>query len=288
MNTATRRRLGVLVALLSVAVYAWLPVEAVSTAVCPNDKLCVAFLDVGQGDATFIQSPSGVQVLVDGGRGSQVLNELSQLMEFWDRELDYVIATHPDADHVGGLGGVFDRYMVRSFMRTENESDTNAWESVKDKAAAEGAEIILARRGQVIDMGSGVKLEVLFPDSDMSNSNSNAASIILRLTYGGNSMILTGDAPKGVEEYLVLIEGENLASDVLKVGHHGSRTSTSETFLAEVDPNLAVISVGANNQYGHPHVEVTDLLFNYGVTTYSTDESGRVVLVSDGSTILKQ
>ncbi len=114
---------------------------------------------------------------------------------------------------------------------------------------------------------------------------SNTSSIVARLVYGETAFMLTGDSPKSIEEYLVLVEGEHLKSDVLKVGHHGSRTSTAELFLAEVDPDHAVISAGQDNAYGHPHVEVTDLLFNYGVETYNTAEVGRVVFHSDGQTV---
>ena len=145
-----------------------------------------------------------------------------------------------------------------------------------------------ARRGQTFDLGDGVKLMVLFPDTDPTEFESNTASIVTRLVYGDTAFMLTGDSPKSIEEYLVLVEGEHLQSDVLKAGHHGSRTSTSELFLAEVDPDYAVISAGKDNSYGHPHVEVTDALFNYGVETFSTADSGHVVFWSDGKTVYKK
>lgn len=260
--------------------FAWLP--QISPAAGSDTELKVHFLDVGQGDAIFIESPTGVQLLIDGGRGSDALRELGEVMDFFDRDIDYVLMTHPDADHVGGLAAVFDRYVVDHVIRTNNESDTNAWTSTEGKVDEEGSTVDIARRGQVYDLGAGVKLSILFPDRDMSEAESNASSIVARLSYGDIDFLFTGDSPKGVEEYLVLVEGENLASEVLKVGHHGSRTSTSELFLDEVQPEYAVISAGKDNRYGHPHVKVTDLLFNKRVKMFSTAESGRITFYTDG------
>ena len=145
--------------------------------------------------------------------------------------------------------------------------------------------VTIAKRGQRFDLGSGVFLDILFPDIDVTEYETNTSSIIARLVHGSHSFMLTGDSPKSIEEYLVLIEGENLESDVLKVGHHGSRTSTSELFLGEVDPDFAVISAGKGNSYGHPHVEVTDMLFNAGVETFNTADYGHVIFWSDGETL---
>jgi competence protein ComEC len=249
---------------------------------CPKGLLCVVFLDVGQGDSIFIQSPSGTQMLVDGGRDSSVLRELGTVMGFWDREIDYVLATHPDADHIGGLSDVMERYEVSDVIRTENESKTPDWQAFESGVKEEGAKVFYARRGQVFDLGSGTTLEILFPDIDASELESNTASIVARLVYEKTSFMLTGDSPKAIEEYLVLVEGENLDSDVLKVGHHGSRTSTSELFLDHISPTYVVISAGRDNQYGHPHMEVTDMLFNKRVETHSTAEEGRITFVSNG------
>ena len=270
-------------------VLAWWPdisLESIGTPTCDKEMLCVVFLDVGQGDATFIQSPSGRQMLIDSGRDDGVLRQLGEVMSFSDRDIDYVVATHPDADHIGGLAVVLDRFSVGNVIRTENESDTGVWETVERKIEEEGAVVHYARRGQRYDLGSNVYVEILFPDIDASELESNTSSIVARLVYGDTAFMLTGDSPKSIEEYLVLVEGENLESDVLKVGHHGSHTSTSELFLAEVDPEYAVISAGADNSYGHPHLEVTDMLFNFGVETLSTAENGNIVFWSDGESVI--
>lgn len=252
---------------------------------CPKARLCVVFLNVGQGDAILIESPTSQQLLIDGGRGESVLSELGAVMGFWDRELDYVLATHPDADHIGGLVDVLERYQVKHFIRTDNEGDSPAYLKLEEMLLQNNPEIFYARRGQQYDLGAGVILEILFPEISMAESESNTSSIMARLSYGSSTFMLTGDAPKSIEEYLVLSEGEHLASKVLKVGHHGSRTSTSELFLDEVRPQYAVISAGKDNQYGHPHLEVTDLLFNKRVETFNTAEVGRVMFVSDGQNL---
>ena len=278
--------LGVMVVALLVAWWPDITLSPIGLPVCDPTLLCVVFLDVGQGDAIFIQSPSGKQLLIDSGRDSSVLRQLGEVMSFSDRDLDYVLATHPDADHIGGLTSVLDRLSVSEVIRTENESDTGVWEVAERKVGGEGAVVHFARRGQRYDLGNNVYLEILFPDIDVGELESNTASIVARLVYGDIAFMLTGDSPKSIEEYLVLVEGEHLQSDVLKAGHHGSRTSTSELFLAEVDPDYAVISAGRDNSYGHPHLEVTDLLFNFGVETLSTAEVGNVVFWSDGVSVV--
>lgn len=251
----------------------------------PTPYLTVSFLDVGQGDAIFIETPDGIQVLIDGGPDSAVLRELGDAMSLWDRDIDMVVGTHPDKDHIGGLISVLERYEVASVLRTENEGNSEAAGLYRELVANEGAEVLYARRGQEFQLGASTTLSVLFPDINPSEMESNTSSIILQLRYGDIEFMLTGDAPKSIEEYLVLRDGEHLESEVLKVGHHGSRTSTSELFLAEVAPEYAVISAGADNSYGHPHVEVTDALFNADVETFSTADSGTVIFQSEGTTV---
>jgi competence protein ComEC len=293
-SVQVRMRLLLIVTLLGLANLVWVVPLVASDLVAQVGGwqrvpyLQVHFLDVGQGDAIFIETPDGVQVLIDGGPDATVLRELSKVMPFYDRTIDVVVGTHPDKDHVGGLTDVLERYEVALIVKTENVNDTSVSRLFESRVAEEEAEVFFARRGQRLALGASTTLEILYPESNPADMESNAASIVARLIYGDIAFMLTGDSPKSIEEYLVLVEGENLASDVLKVGHHGSRTSTSELFLDEVQPTYAVVSAGADNQYGHPHVEVTDALFNAGAKVYETAEVGTVTFMSDGETVWVQ
>ncbi len=254
-----------------------------------TDILEVAFLDVGQGDATLIESPSGTQVLIDGGRGSTVLGVLNRRMGFFDRDIDMLIATHPDADHIGGFVDVLRRYRVHTIVMTENESDSPVYEVFKKAAENEGAQIIFARTSMVFDLGNGAAgsttLTILFPDYDPRGLESNTSSIVSRLTYGESEYLFTGDSPQSIEEYLVSLFGKGLSSDVLKVGHHGSRTSSAEAFVTAVHPAYAIISAGKDNSYGHPHKEVTDLLTSQNIIQKNTADLGTIVSESDGTAV---
>ena len=251
--------------------------------------LHVTYLNVGQGDATLIESPTGRQILIDGGRGNLVLGPLNRAMGFFDRDIDMIIATHPDADHIGGLVAVLKRYRVHTIVMTENESDSPVFSVFKKAVHDEGARIIFARTGEVFDLGSSASgsttLTILLPDHDPSGLESNVSSIVSRLTYGTSEYLFTGDSPQAIEEYLVGAFGTQLQSDVLKVGHHGSRTSTAEAFLRAVKPTYGIISAGKDNTYGHPHTEVTDLLTANGVIQKNTAEMGSIRSLSDGQMV---
>jgi competence protein ComEC len=282
-------RIPVLAALIT-PLLLWLSGSFVPQSTASDGKLLVAFLDVGQGDSIFIESPDGTQVLIDGGKGSTVLSRLHEMMGFFDRDLDMVLATHPDLDHIGGLIDVLARYKVATIVMTENKGDTPAYDALQDAIKAEGAQVIIARAGQVYDLGSGAvgstTLSVLFPDYDPSDLESNMSSIVARLAYGRTSYMLTGDSPSQIEEYLVRRDGTKLKSDVLKLGHHGSDTSSSDAFLTAVDPMAAIISAGKNNTYGHPHKAVLDRLYTHDITYENTADVGSIVTVSDGTDIV--
>ncbi|MEK7579240.1 MAG: MBL fold metallo-hydrolase [Patescibacteria group bacterium] len=253
-----------------------------------HDVLTVAFLDVGQGDAIFIESPSGWQVLIDGGPDRDVLSELSRVMPFYDRTIDVVINTHPDKDHIGGLPNVLRAYDVSLVLDPDVSSESATYAYYKDLVVEEKAKYVAAHRGQVIDFGDGSYLRILFPDRDMNGGPTNNASVIVQLVYGETEVILTGDAPKSVESYLVILDGEKLKSDILKAGHHGSKTSSGEVFVHAVSPEYAVISAGKDNSYGHPHKEVIDTLTRASTTILGTHEEGTIVFSSDGKIFLKE
>jgi competence protein ComEC len=251
--------------------------------------LTVAFLDVGQGDAIYIEAPNGNQMLIDGGNGGAVLRELGKILPSYDRTIDIVLSTHPDQDHIGGLPEVFNRYTVLYFIESGIRGDTSAYTALVNSVKEEGSEYIVARRGTVIWLDEGVAFTILFPDRDLSTlKDTNTGSIVARLVYGETEFLFTGDSPRSIEEYLVYSYGDSLKSDVLKVGHHGSRTSTAQSFLATVQPALSIISAGKSNRYGHPHKEVLDSLSKAGSAIESTYENGTLVFKSDGEKIWKK
>ncbi len=272
---------GILLALVSlVGTITWADVFLDSPA--NADRFEIHFLDVGQGDATFIETPEGVQVLIDGGKDASVLRALATEMRFFDRTIDVIIATHPDTDHIGGLVDVLARYDVQTIILTENEHTTPTTEAFAQAVATEGAKIMYARAGQVFMLGASTTLEVLFPDRDPTGFESNASSVVSKIQYGNIGFIVTGDAPKSIEEYLVREYGVELESEVMKVGHHGSDTSTAESFIEAVDPEYAVISAGKDNRYGHPHPDVMERLGKYQLDILETSAEGTITFESDG------
>ncbi|MEA1929805.1 MAG: MBL fold metallo-hydrolase [Patescibacteria group bacterium] len=245
--------------------------------------LQVAFLDVGQGDAIYIEAPNGNQVLIDGGPGKAVLRQLPQVMPFYDKSIDLLIATHPDADHISGLVSVLERYQVDYFMEPGVESETGVYRALQEAVQEEGLESVLARRGLRVNLDPerNVYLDILFPDRDPKGWKSNDASIITKLSYGRHSFLLTGDAPKKMEQYVSELNAAGLAATVLKVGHHGSQTSSDQEFVSAVSPDYAVISVNANNRYGHPHQVVLDTLDQLKIKILDTTE-GNIQFETDG------
>ncbi len=244
--------------------------------------LRVYFLDVGQGDAIFVETPSGKQLLVDGGRNKKVVSELGKIMPFGDRSLDVVVATHPDADHIGGLLEVVSRYDTELFLEPGVESENTLDDELDRRLEERGVEKILARRGMTINFGDGARLRILFPDRDVSRWETNDASIVAMLDYGESSFLFTGDSPIKTESILINLDKKILDVDVLKAGHHGSRTSTSLSYAEAVSPEYAVISAGKDNSYGHPHKEVLDILKKVGSHIINTAESGTIKFETDG------
>ena len=251
-----------------------------------NGTLTVVFLDAGQGDAIFIEAPNGNQVLIDGGPNKSVLRQLSKVMPFYDRSIDIVIATHPDKDHIGGLPDVLQRYTVDFILESGAKNDTGISRAFESVILQNKIKRIFAKRGMAITLGDDVFLNILFPDRDVSEVESNTASIVAQLVYKNTEFMFTGDSPKTIEEYLVFLDGEKLQSDVLKVGHHGSKTSSSEFFVGYVSPEYAIISAGADNSYGHPHKEVVEILNQFGSVILNTKDNGAIIFKSDGENIV--
>lgn len=251
-------------------------------------ELRVSFLNVGQGDSVFIQSPVGIQVLIDGGPDRSVLRELGSVMPWWDKTIDVAIATHPDADHISGLIDVLERYRVDYILEPGVNAGTPQAESLLRVVANEDAVYMHARRGHVLDLGGGAFLEILFPDREVNDLETNTASIVARLVYGETSFLLTGDSPDSIETFLVELDGKRLHSTVLKAGHHGSKTSSSLLYVGYVDPEYAVFSRGCNNSYGHPHAEVVEIFKRFQIQTFDTCRDGRVTFTSNGVGVMRE
>lgn len=250
-----------------------------------ENRLMVSFLDVGQGDAIFIQSPTGNQVLIDGGPNRRVVSELGKVMPFGDRSLDMLVITNPDKDHYGGFLDVLSMYAVGAVLDSGVKKENVSYQELRRELLEQNIPLRYARRGERYELGGGAVLTILYPDRDVSRETSNDGSIVARLSYGETDLLLMGDATSKVERILLAKEGDGLSSldsELLKVGHHGSRTSTSFAFLEKVSPTEAVISLGASNTYGHPHKEVLEALEKLQVIVRRTDQNGTLLYHSDG------
>ena len=261
-----------------IAVFIWYGVWAEEQ----GELLTIAFLDVGQGDVIFIETPGGKQVLIDAGPNKKVLRELAKQMPFYDRSIDVIIMTHPDSDHIGGFPAILESYTVDMVLESGVTCKNSICDELDRLLVEKNLEKKIVQRGTVINLGSDVYLDVLFPDREAVNFETNLASLVIKIVYKDNSFLLTGDSPDEIEEYLLSLDLSDLDVDVLKLGHHGSKTSSSQSFIGFTSPDVVVISVGADNRYGHPHQEVLDILDNFQIGTLRTDHKGTIVIKSDG------
>jgi competence protein ComEC len=249
-----------------------------------NKGLTFAMLDVGQGDALFIESPTGTQILVDAGPERKILSQLSQVMSPFDRSIDAIIITNPDTDHIGGFGEILKNYKVGQVFEPGTTNDSRTYQNLESEFERKNIPKVLVKRGMRLHIGGGAVIDILFPDRDVSFWDSNEGSIVAKLTYGKTSLMLTGDSVIETERIILgEFSKEQLDSTVLKVGHHGSRTSSSNAFIEAVSPSYALISDGKDNSYGHPHQEVLDDLTQFGAEIFRTDLLGSIIMKSDGA-----
>ena len=249
-----------------------------------HKNLLVTFFDVGQGDAVFIEN-AGNQILIDGGPGDRILSKLGRRMPFWDRSLDLLILTHPDADHLNGLLEVLKHYQVGMVLDTGVEHSTPQYKEWRETLQKREVAVVVAERGQRVDAGRGVIINILAPFEKVAGTSVpkiNNTSVIGRLTHGENSFLLTGDIEGQTELRLLFESPETIDSDILKVAHHGSKTSSREEFLKAVSPKVAVVQVGRKNRYGHPTQEVLDRLAAVGAKIFRNDLDGDIGVESDG------
>ncbi|MES3032346.1 MAG: ComEC/Rec2 family competence protein [Patescibacteria group bacterium] len=244
--------------------------------------LTFAMLDVGQGDALFIESPTGTQIMFDGGPARSVSGPLSRVMSPFDRKIDAIVITNPDADHIGGFLDILKNYKVGEVFESGTINDSKIYQNLKQEIKNKNIPNILAKKGMRLDIGGGVVIDILFPDRDVATWSTNDGSIIARLSYGKTSVMLTGDSTMLTEKIVLAgSPASTIKSTILKVGHHGSRTSTSHDFVQAVSPSYALISDGKNNNYGHPHQDTLTTLTSFGVKIFRTDLLGTIIFSCD-------
>jgi len=249
-----------------------------------NEFLEIDFFDVGQGDSIFIETPKGKQVLIDGGPDLTILEKLGQEMPFWDRYIDLIVLTHPEHDHINGLIEVMKRYKVGGILTNGVVRDTAEYKEWIKVIQKENIPIFIAQAGEIIDLDDNIKLFVLYPLESLEGQKvkkANNTSIVNQLVYKNFELLLTGDIEKEVEKKLI-DANINLQSDILKVPHHGSKTSSTKGFIEAVNPLAAVIQAGKNNSYGHPYQDVLDRLNLNNIAVFRTDQDGDVKVLTDG------
>lgn len=242
----------------------------------------VHFIDVGQGEAALIKKGNEF-MLIDAGRNVDEKLIVDYLKKHKVRKIEYVIGTHPHEDHIGGLDNVIDSFEIGKIIMPNAIATTKTFEDVLDSISKKGLTITKAKSGDIYDF-NGASFTILAPNQE-EYSNLNNYSVVVKLIYGANSFLFTGDAEAQSEEEILAKNKRLLKSDVLKVGHHGSVTSTTQNFLDAVNPSVAVISLGAENTYGHPHKEISERLESKKIKTYRTDLHGNIIAISDGQSI---
>ena len=250
---------------------------------CEN-KMIVHYIDVGQGDCILIQV-NNKNLLIDSGPSSSRKDLLDYLEKLNIKKFDYIIATHPHEDHIGNMDTIIKRYSIGSFYSPKVKSSSTTFENMISALVDKNLKVNVLKKGfKGIDLGENVKFQVFSPAENLFSDNLNDYSPIIKITFLNNSFLFTGDAEISTEES-VLSENNNLNCDILKVGHHGSSTSTSSNFLTSVNPSVAIISVGKNNSYGHPTSELLSLLDYFNIRTIRTDINGTIIAISDGKNI---
>ncbi len=243
----------------------------------------VWFFDVGQGEGMLIETPHGKQILIDGGPDQTILQKLPQVMWPWDRTIEAMFVSHPDSDHITGLVSILERYHVETIYETGVRGGTSVITKFEQAMADEHAAHMFVRQGDSFEM-DGVQIDILWPTHSAikEEKDRNNTSIVMRVRYGTTIFLFTGDAEETVEDDFAKSAGD---VDVLKTGHHGSRTSTSFELLSIIKPEIAIISAGQKNRYGHPHPIILSRLQQIGAEMWRTDLDGDILLFSNGSSI---
>lgn len=249
----------------------------------PNGNIEISYLDVGQGDSAYIRV-NDFDILIDSGPRSDSDKLMKQLEEKNIDDFEIVIATHPHEDHIGGMTKVFEKYEVENFYMPKISHNTKTFENMIKAVSNEGIKAKVIKEGTSIELGEGARIDVYSPMHE-SYDNLNDYSPIMKLTYGNNKFIFTGDAEVESEKEVLEKYADKLKGDVIKFGHHGSSTSSSSAFVEAISPKYGIISCGVDNSYGHPHRETLSLIKEEGIKAYRTDLQGQITLTSDGNNI---
>lgn len=248
-----------------------------------NEDLIVHFVDIGQGDSIFIQFPNGETSLIDAGPKVSSDIIVNYLKEMKVEKIDYIIATHPHEDHIGGLPEVIKNFEIGKIYMPDKTANTTIFKRLLSEIKSKDLKVNIPSAGEFIIDNNDLKYQVLAPNGDKYD-NTNDYSIVSKITFKDNSFLFTGDAEK-ISEKEMVEKGYDLTANVLKVGHHGSSTSTTEEFLRKVGPAYGVISLAKDNKYGHPHKETMELLNKNGIKVLRTDELGNIIIKSNGKDI---
>ncbi len=242
--------------------------------------LKLVMLDVGQGDAIYIETPNGTNMLIDSGRDKTVLYELGEVMSFNQNKIDIIEVSNPDLDHIGGFPFVMEKYKIKNIISPGTNHDSlEAFGEIEKLAQEKQIPVLKPKQGTVImlDQKENITYTILWPTGNVNGWEVNAGSLVGLITYGDKKILLTGDAPKEVEDQIINKYKDELQNiDILKVGHHGSKTSTGSALAMLARPKYALISAGKNNRYGHPHKIVLDNLNNVGSKILVTKDTGRI------------
>jgi len=272
-----QKKTTILIVLLIINVFSWSVIFNKSQ----DNGFEVCFLDIGQGDSFFIETSQGHQILIDGGPDNTLTKKLEQRMPFWDKTIDLIVLTHSDKDHLFGFLEVLKNYEVENILWTGAKGTSLLFEQWQEAIENEGAEIWIAEKGLIVSLPDERRFEILYPFESLEGrevSAMNDTSIVMMLNTEVEKILFTGDISKKIE-HLLVEQGIPLKAEILKVPHHGSKTSSSEEFLEAVEPNLAVISVGRDNSYGHPSAIVLSRFEESGIKVLQTSKEKDICLI---------
>ena len=281
MQKRLKLQVQILCILIGSAFFLWLYLFSFSF----TDTLHVSFLNIGQGDSIYVRAPNGRQMLIDGGPKGSLTASLEQQVLYGNTFIDVLVVTNADADHYAGYLDLLKSYRIGIVVEAGVPSKTKTYALFESLLVEKHIPRIFARKGMqiILDEPRHITFNILFPDRNVSGWTTNDASVMGKLVYSSHSIMFTGDAPSTTEDLVIKSNPkEELASDILKVGHHGSRTSTSDAFLDVVKPVYAIISAGKNNRYGHPTPETLGRLSTHAIKTFVTKDVGTVTCTTNG------